>query len=39
LGEFGATIEQYLVFRLSPEDILPGVNKLKAVKDTDVLKS
>jgi hypothetical protein len=30
---------QYLGLRLTPEGILPGVDKLKAVKDTEVSKS
>jgi hypothetical protein len=30
---------QHLGFRLTPEGILPGVDKLKAVKDTEVSKN
>jgi hypothetical protein len=36
--KFGATNVQYLGFRLSPEGILPRVNKLEALKDTEVPK-
>ena len=32
--EFGATNVSYLGFRLTPNGILPGADKLKAVKDT-----
>jgi hypothetical protein len=36
--EFGATNVQYLGFRPTPEGILSGVNKFKAVKHTEVPK-
>ena len=37
--KFGEKNVQYLGFRLTPEGILPGVDKLKAVKDTEVPQS
>jgi hypothetical protein len=37
--EFGATNVQYLGFRLTPEGILPGVDKLKSVKNTEKPKT
>jgi hypothetical protein len=32
--EFGATNVNYLGFRLTPKGILPGIDKLKAVRDS-----
>jgi hypothetical protein len=37
--EFGANNVQYLGFRLTPEGILPGVDKLKSVRNAEVPKS
>ena len=37
--EFGAKNVQYLGFRLTPESFLPGVDKLKAVKNTEIPNS
>ena len=34
--EFGATNVHYLGFRLTPEGILPGLNKLNTVRDAEV---
>jgi hypothetical protein len=36
--ELGAANAQYPKFRLKPEGILPDLDKLKAVKNTDVPK-